>query len=782
MEKNYYTYCIRVANYDRVQVEKRNPKYQDFGRPFGVFRYHEKFQQIEPMLEMARDNSLNDTENARALGEVLFDVLFDDGLVHDFVGFYREVVQQKEQLLRVELDIDEAQMPEVAALPWEFLRVPKRANLGTIWMGTLPNLVLYRRRSQWNPPPPIQLARNERLKIALVVSAPPDLKPVAYERVQKTLDKLATEQAHQIELLPILNSANAEEIDAILSKKPHIFHFIGHGRLIAKGDREVGEIALVDPDFDEAMWVDADYFSGLFSRHCPSVVMLQACEGGKLSGSQAFTGVASAIIQQNIPVVVAMQYEVTNSTASRFARCFYKKLAEYKPVGIAAQEGRYAIAKASTQDRKRDFATPIIFMGVEDGSLFKSSVKSTEKLRFTDIVVRGSSKGNQENSPDLDFSGMPLESIQEAYRRALPPDANLWADGNLEENDISQILERLKKFGRMEVFYQVLSQDKNLSPEMSQKIQAQVKKYPEENKARETGNFFSEEQRYYLIITISSEPADNNQFTLHSWLVMGEHEDYYEYPNNCQSLLNSNETESGIKCQLSQVENFIDRFIQDSSKYYILKKGLKKLTIEIFLPINLLHTEVEWWNLTDINNSKTPIGTMYPVRLRSVERLDTSYLSKRLPVWQTKWYNAKSVLKQRHTGQYFGHFDLIENENFIAESLIDELDEKIGFKSTSCPPQQKRKDLFKAILKSAIPIALWTRYNCPNRHQEIEKLLNLQPLNCLCDSIKKKRMNAVAQKDEIQKKQHLGSHLAVIWENPYRLTPDAIARLIAPGQ
>ena len=43
-------------------------------------------------------------------------------------------------------------------------------------------------------------------------------------------------------------------------------------------------------------------------------------------------------------------------------------------------------------------------------------------------------------------------------------------------------------------------------------------------------------------------------------------------------------------------------------------------------------------------------------------------------------------------------------------------------------------------------------------------------------------MNAVAQKDEIQKKQHLGSHLAVIWENPYRLTPDAIARLIAPGQ
>ena len=250
----------------------------------------------------------------------------------------------------------------------------------------------------------------------------------------------------------------------------------------------------------------------------------------------------------------------------------------------------------------------------------------------------------------------------------------MWGDGNLEENDISQILERLKKFGRMEVFYQVLSQDKNLSAQMAQEIQAQVKKYPEENKARETGNFFSEEQKYYLIITISSEPADNNQFTLHSWLVMGEHEDSSEYLNNCQSLLNYNETESGIKCQLSQVENFIDRFIQDSSKPDLSKKEIKELTIEIFLPIDLLHTEVEWWNFTDFDNSKRPIGTMYPVRLRSVERLHKDYLKLYLNKWKKKWKKTKSVLKQQPTWEYFGHFDLIENENFIAESLIYELD------------------------------------------------------------------------------------------------------------
>ena len=135
---------------------------------------------------------------------------------------------------------------------------------------------------------------------------------------------------------------------------------------------------------------------------------------------------------------------------------------------------------------------------------------------------------------------------------------------------------------------------------------------------------------------------------------MGEHEDSSEYLNNCQSLLNYNETESGIKCQLSQVENFIDRFIKDSSKPDLSKKEIKELTIEIFLPIDLLHTEVEWWNFTDFDNSKRPIGTMYPVRLRSVERLHKDYLKLYLNKWKKKWKKTKSVLEQPDTGQYLG--------------------------------------------------------------------------------------------------------------------------------
>ena len=403
MTKAYWNYRIFVANYERVQVQKYNNKHQSLGEPSGIFRYQDKLAEITPMLASARNNELQNPSQTRAIGEVLFEILFEDRMLQDFVDFYHLVVQQEKQLLRVELDINEQGMPEIAALPWEFMCVPERANLGTIWLGTVTDLVFSRRRSQWIPATPIQLQKDEKLRMALAISAPQDLSPVAYEPVQEALEKLAIELAERVELLPILKSANPETVDAVLAEKPHIFHFIGHGRLVNENNREIGQIAFVDPEFEEAMWVDADYFSELFNQHRPGVVMLQACEGGMLSASQAFVGVASRVVQQNIPVVVAMQYEVTNSTACRFSRRFYQQLVQGDPVDIAAQYGRRAIALGPTQYRNRDFATPVIFMRVRDGYLFSHQEVQAESEQSTDQPI---GKNNARIPANLPRSGV----------------------------------------------------------------------------------------------------------------------------------------------------------------------------------------------------------------------------------------------------------------------------------------------------------------------------------------------------------------------------------------
>jgi hypothetical protein len=361
-------YRIRVANLTTVQVEKWDANHSSQGQPSGKLRYEEKKNDLVPLLEAQR-NYENNSQAAKELGEMLFEVLFDDTLRNDFVLFYNDVVQKQKQILRIELDIDEQSLPEIAALPWEFMRVPQSAGIGIILLGTVPHVSLSRRRAQWIPAQPIRLGAGEKLRIALVVSAPNNLAPVDYATLEKNLEGLVTNFPEKVELLPI-SQGNPEAINEVLEEKPHILHFVGHGRAKNDEDEEVEELALTDPDLGDAIWVGADFISELLNTHKPALVMLQACDSGALSGKQPFFGVASRIVQQNIPVVVAMQYEVTNATANRFSRKFYEEILKGEPVDIAAQFGRRQISLGATLFNKRDFATPVIFMRVEDGNLF----------------------------------------------------------------------------------------------------------------------------------------------------------------------------------------------------------------------------------------------------------------------------------------------------------------------------------------------------------------------------------------------------------------------------
>ncbi|OLT60516.1 caspase, EACC1-associated type [Moorena bouillonii] len=388
MTRAYYTYRIYLINYYTVGVEKKEPGKLD-NRISGPFRYQDKITpEVKELIEEVRKNGLKDANKSRLLGEALFDTLFDDRLCHDFIGFYNEVVRTKQQLLRVELDIDEQNIPEVAAFPWEFMCLPQRTNSGTIWLATAPGLVFSRLPSHPISAPPIQLGANEKMRIALVVSAPTDLNPVAYEKVQAAIETLAQEQPEQVELLPVVNPASRSAIDKVLRKKPHIFHFIGHGRF----ENENGEIALVD-EFDQARWITANYFSDLFNRHRPGIIVLQACQGAMESTSKPSVGLASKVVQQLIPVVVAMQYPVSNSTASRFACHFYKQLAQGKSADIAVQEGRREISlHESTGYWKRDFATPVIFMQVQDAQFVQPPIESFQPLNPSVVPDKPSPK------------------------------------------------------------------------------------------------------------------------------------------------------------------------------------------------------------------------------------------------------------------------------------------------------------------------------------------------------------------------------------------------------
>lgn len=377
MNIDCYSYHIRITDRESVRVEKRDPDNNIIGEPSGRFDYTgETKVRIQNLHQAACSGELLESE-VRELGERLFLVLFDETLRRDFFDLYQKVLDE-EVLLRLELDVDENQLFDIAALPWEFMHVPVEIGYGNVWLGTNPNLVFSRRRVRWIAPKPVLLKTNERLRIAVAVAAPGDLGPVKYETLWEDIKKLVTKKPEQFELLPLINPATTKTIDAILQQKPHIFHFIGHARLKDENQRDTGQIALVDEMFDETpVWIGAERFGELFNRHRPSIILLQACEGAAISASNAFVGVASQIIEQNIPVTVAMQYQISNATARRFVSEFYRQLSENIPVDKAVQESRREVALALGY-KARDFATPVLFMRVHNGQLFQYKIQDAQ--------------------------------------------------------------------------------------------------------------------------------------------------------------------------------------------------------------------------------------------------------------------------------------------------------------------------------------------------------------------------------------------------------------------
>ena len=404
-----------------------------------------------------------------------------------------------------------------------------------------------------------------------------------------------------------------------------------------------------------------------------------------------------------------------------------------------------------------------------------------ENCTFIQYLAKDNNFDNfpQDLLNNFDFSKIPDESIQKAYQDVLPPDAGVW---NLEENNITQILQSLNEFRRLSDFITQLSHDKNIYEEVRNQLsdfanKIVSKKYPENKKNINTKYFFSNKEgelESYLIATIGRFDDDNEQFLLNAWLIIDDSVPINDL-SRFTSLLDKDEQQVGTLCKFSDIPKKLNKFLKASLRY--LRGKQYKLIVEVFLPSDLIGVEVDRWKISDPIIEEISLGTKYPIRLRSLERLNLEYLDSYLSEWSNSWERVKNVLHNEPIQELFEHLE--EMETFNWKLLKISLREKIGLKLTCAPPKAKTKDLFRAILTAATPIAIWTRYDIPNfdHVSAIDEILTFKPLCHLCESVRKTREQADAQTEE-----HLGFHLALLWENPYRLTPDIMLELTTVGQ
>jgi len=263
--------------------------------------------------------------------------------------------------LQVRLRFREA-AGDLANYPWEFLYAPGTSTRPGYFLATAEDLVLSRYL-----PARVPAQAELPLRLLIVVSKPddPDLGQVKDEPVRYAISEFAKD--HSIDIEEEFKPTTARFLKKIEKFKPHILHFIGHGRYDEQ-DRQ-GYIALLNGD-RSVDWVPDKLFADYFKQKgaIPRLVILHSCQGGKNDITAKFAGLAPQLVRSGVQAVVAMQYMITNAAAIDFSKYFYEQIARGEPVDYAVQISRWQLAALHTKDfNTRVFGTPTLFMCARDG-------------------------------------------------------------------------------------------------------------------------------------------------------------------------------------------------------------------------------------------------------------------------------------------------------------------------------------------------------------------------------------------------------------------------------
>ena len=270
----------------------------------------------------------------------------------------------------------------------------------------------------------------------------------------------------------------------------------------------------------------------------------------------------------------------------------------------------------------------------------------------------------------------------------------------------------------------------------------------------------------YLVIVIQElKPQPNPSFQVNAFLMPDD-----SVKGGFNPLIINEVLHEGIKNSLwepDKISALVKNLLEQSLD--LLSDKDYELTIEFFLPIDYLSTEVEKLKIIPDPSDREvfdSVSTKYRVLVRSTERLHNGTYKHFYGQWKTNWDLVDKNLKGVPCLESFEPFATVNSSNW-EKRLALKLKTKLGIKITCIPPELERKRIVKAILKSASPIAIWLRKNVTecDHESELDRLLTSDILEKLPECIREKREEADLDDTE----EHFGNHLVLLWEDPHRV-------------
>ncbi|WP_353356341.1 CHAT domain-containing protein [Intrasporangium sp. DVR] len=285
----------------------------------------------------------------RRLGDALF--------AGDVGRLFRQSLSTAKQQgsgLRVRLGLESS--PDLEPIPWEYLYDSELGRFLTLSSQT----PIVRSLEALDVPAPVQVVAP--LRVLVMISSPSDLPQLAVAHEEELLRATTADlvSSGRLELV-VLTQATLSDLQRALLDTFHVFHFVGHGGF-DKGAAE-GVLVLEREDGTSHRVGASRLGTLLHDANGMQLVVLNACEGARTSGRDAFSGVAQAVVRQGLPAVVAMQTEISDRAALVFSHEFYYFLTRGLPIDAAICEVRKAMA---TSDEASEWGTAVLVRSGSD--------------------------------------------------------------------------------------------------------------------------------------------------------------------------------------------------------------------------------------------------------------------------------------------------------------------------------------------------------------------------------------------------------------------------------
>jgi hypothetical protein len=298
-----------------------------------------------------------ESEPLKEFGSKLYGAVFQDELRENL---QRSLSSTRAQNVGLRLRLRLADTPELAELPWEFLYDSRHRRF--LAQSRYSPLVRYLDL----PDPPHSLSVDGPLRVMVMISNPSDYDELDAEREWSLLTSaLAQQLADGRVVIERLAASMSALRGRLRLEEFHVFHFVGHG--LYRSDWGSGVLVMEDAD-GRSHEVTGDELGGLLSEYGQiRLAVLNACEGARSDAKDLFGGMAQSLIQQGLPAVVAMQFQISDAAAIIFAREFYGAIADGCRLEAAVAEARGAIRD---EGHITEWGTPVLYSRAPDGRLF----------------------------------------------------------------------------------------------------------------------------------------------------------------------------------------------------------------------------------------------------------------------------------------------------------------------------------------------------------------------------------------------------------------------------